>query len=410
MGRFWPASRERGGFGSRPAASNSLGKVVLTRYTDTPMIRENQVGAYLGPAAGLQRRWRLEAAGPNFDVLANDGARVILGKCSRLPDDEDPGRGRYGIDFHRALPPFTGDSGFTCDWGEGPIPVNAQTYAQFLPRTIRFRQFTANMAFAAATVEAYAAKRRVYEAFYRQVYDAKEPLVVAVPHCGPVYRPADDYHPFPESEIDAWTARVAVRLQAPWGGAARRLLLSLHSTDYFGALLDIGDFGLPANRVLPALAARLNEEFNRELAALTPAYREHILNYTHQRLAWKQQRWGTLHPEALAHLSTASQFEVKILDGFARDFLRDGERFTFAGLCRGLEAYWAAGRQAQVTVNGVFSGRKTAKLLNLAANLRQAGLATAVQVEISRFLARQAPELAAAMISRLLEFLAWKLP
>lgn len=393
---------------ARSAALNSLGKTAPTRYTVITMIRENPAGAYLGPTASLAAHWRLDVATPNFDVLANDTARVILGKCSRLPDDEDLAAGRFGIDFHRALPPFQGDSGFTCDWGDGPIPVNAQTYARFLPRTIRFRQFTANVAFAAATPAAYVAKRQVYEEFYRQVYDAPEPLVVAVPHCGPVYRPPDDYHPFPESEIDAWTARVAVRLQP--GVLSKRLLLSLHSTDYFGALLDLGDFGLPGNHVLPALAARLNEEFRQELAALTPAYRDHILLTTRERLAWKHERWGTLHPEALASLSTASQFEVKILDGFAREFLPEAERFTFAGLCRGLEAYWAAGRQVQVTVNGVFSGRKTAKLLNLAANLRQAGLAGAVQVEVSRFLAHQDPELAAAMISRLLELLAPRLP
>ncbi len=374
------------------------------------MIRENQAGAYLGPAPELLGRYRLATSDPHFDVLEDEACRLVLGKCSRLPDDEDPGAGRYGIDFHRALPPFQGDSGFTCDWGDGPIPVNAQTYAHYLPRTIRFRQFTANLAFAAATPSAYAAKRQVYEDFYRQVYGATQALVVAVPHCGPVWRPPDDYHPFPESEIDAWTARVAVHLTAAGHQPDRRLLLSLHSTDYFGALLDIGDFGLPANDVLPEIVARLNQEFAGTLAALTPAYREHILLYTRQRLAWKFQRWGTLHPEDLAQISTASQFEVKILDGFAREFISPEERFTFSGLCRGLAAYWSHGRPAHISLNGVFSGRKTARLLDLADNLRRAGLASAVQVECSRFLAKEAPELAAAMISRLLELLAQKLP
>ena len=373
------------------------------------MIRENQAGAYLGPEPELRRRYRWSVADPHFDVFEAEGCRLILGKCSRLPDDEDVAAGRFGIDFHRALPPFQGESGFFCDWGNGPIPVNAQTYAHYLPRTIRFRQFTANLAFAAATPAAYEAKRRVYEAFYRQVYGAKQDLVVAVPHCGPVWRRPDDYHPFPESEIDAWTARVAVRLQLH-PALRRRLLLSLHSTDYFGALLDIGDFGLAANQVLSGIIRQLNEEFADALAEVTPAYREHILFYTRQRLAWKYQRWGTLHPEDLARISTASQFEVKILDGFARDFVAAEERFTLAGLCRGLEAYWSQGHHAHITLNGVFSGRKTAKLLDLAARLPGAGLATAVQVECSRFLAQRRPELAAAMISRVLTLLAQRLP
>lgn len=373
------------------------------------MIRENQAGAYLGPEPQLFRRYQLTRSDPHFDVLEDDDCRLILGKCSRLPDDEDLAAGRYGIDFHRALPPFQGESGFSCDWGDGPIPVNALTYAQYLPRTIRFRQFTANLAFAAATPAAYAAKRQVYEDFYEQVYGAKQALVVAVPHCGMVFRRPDDYHPFPESEIDAWTARVAVHLRPVNGGGNRRLLLSLHSTDYFGALLDIGDFGLPTNHVLPGIVRDLNQEFAGALAGITPTYRDHIIFWTKQRLAWKFRRWGTLHPETLANISTAAQFEVKILDGFAREFLSEGERFTLSGLCRGLEAYWSQGRQAQVTVNRVFSGRKTAKLLNLAANLQGAGMATAVQVECSRFLAHQAPELAAAMITRLLEKLAHSL-
>ncbi len=173
--------------------------------------------------------------------------------------------------------------------------------------------------------------------------------------------------------------------------------------------MDIGDFGLKANHVLPEIAATLNREFAEPLASLAPAYREHILTYTLRRLAWKYQRWGTLQPEALATLSTASQFEVKTLDGLARPFLREDERFTFAGLCRGLEAFADQRQLAEISVNRVFSGRKTAKLLNLAANLRRGGFATAVQAEVSRFLAYEAPDLAAALINRLLELLAQRL-
>jgi len=75
---------------------------------------------------------------PNFDVFDGQGKRLLFGKCSRLPDDEDPGTGRYGIDFHRALPPFQEASAFTCNWGQGLMPVNAYYYAQYLPKTLRF--------------------------------------------------------------------------------------------------------------------------------------------------------------------------------------------------------------------------------------------------------------------------------
>jgi hypothetical protein len=113
------------------------------------MVKESAGGAYLSPGSELKACARLVMTSPNFDVFDGPGRRLLLGKCSRLPDDEDPGAGRFGIDFHRALPPFQEASGFTCDWGEGPIPVNAYTYAQYLPKTLRFREFTANLAFAA---------------------------------------------------------------------------------------------------------------------------------------------------------------------------------------------------------------------------------------------------------------------
>ena len=256
----------------------------------------------------------------------------------------------------------------------------------------------------------YEAKRQVYEDFYRQVYGAGQPLVVATPHSGPVYRPPDDYHPFPESEIDAWTAGVAVRLGRPQLRKNRRLLLSLHSTDYFGALVDVGDFGLAPNAILPEIIAQLNVEFADDLAQVQPPYRDHIFAYTQRRLQWKQNRWGTLHPEQLAHISTASRFEVMMLDKLTGEFIRPEERFTYDGLRRGLEAYWSGGGQAHISLNGVFSGRKTAQLLNLAENLPGAGFHTAVQVECSRFLARHYPEIAARIITKLIELISERLP
>jgi hypothetical protein len=373
------------------------------------MILENQSGAYLAPKREILEHYHLIESNANFDVLDNKDFRLILAKCSRLPDDEDPAAGRFGIDFHRALPSFTGESNCTCDWGDGPIPVNALNFARFLPRTIRFRQFTANIAFAAATLEAYEAKSQVYESFYRMVYGARQPLLVATPHSGAVHRPPDEFHPFPQSEIDGWTAGLAVRLATPNLRKNRRLFLSLHSTDYFGALMDIGDFGLPTNRILPEIVCDLNTEFAAGLSAVQPFYRDHIISYTRRRLEWKQKRWGTLDPEQLANVSTASRFEVMMLDKVTGAFIRPEERFTFKGFCRGLETYWGEDAKINISLNNVFSGRKTARLLNLAENLAGAGFDSAVQVECSRFLARQHPETAAAIIKRLLELLSERL-
>ena len=364
------------------------------------MAMETDGGAYLGPGARLRARAQQVLSNPNFDVFDADGRRLILGKCSRLPDDEDPGNGRYGIDFHRRLPPFQEASGVTCDWGEGPIPVNAYAYAQYLPKTLRFREFTANLAFAARTLEDYEARRLVYQDFYRHLYQAPGAMVIAAPHAGAVRRPSDRYHPFPQSETDAWSARVGVQCLdgAPPDGV--RLFISLHSTDYFGVFFELGDFGLPQNRGLPRLTSRLNQRFSGDLAALLPAYRDYLVPTTLTRLRWMEGRWGTLNPDSLSTVSTASRFEILRLMLVLKPYLPPPPpTVTLDWLIKGLEAYFAQPPRDLITLNQVFSGRKTAALLNLEANLRQAGFTTAVQVECSRFLAREHPALAAAIIA-----------
>ncbi|MBW1991440.1 MAG: hypothetical protein JRI59_04875 [Deltaproteobacteria bacterium] len=369
------------------------------------VIKESRSGAYLGPASQDSRASRV-VADPNFDVFEGEGQRLLLGKCSRLPDDEDLSRGRFGIDFHRALPPFQGPSGFTCRWDGEVIQVNAYNYACCLPRALRFREFTANLAFAAREPEEYQAKCRVYESFYSHLFDSSAQVVIAAPHSGEVRRPPDIYHPFPQSEIDAWTGRVGIRCLKPEFVPARRLLISLHSTDYFGSLLDIGDFGLPQNAGLPAVMEDLRRRFAGAIGALLPAYRRHIVPYTLARVEWFESKFGTLDPRHLAGISTAAAFELKSINKVLEVCGYRGDTRTAAGLRRGLEGFWHLPPQELITLNGIFSGRKTARLLNLSRRLRQAGLHTAVQVECSRFLARHYPDLAADIILFLIKRLA----
>jgi hypothetical protein len=365
------------------------------------MIRESDSGAYLGPAENPGATCRI-ASDPNFDVFEQHGKRLLLGKCSRLPDDEDLAQGRYGIDFHRALPPFTGPSGFTCNWGEGDMEVNALNYARCLPRALRFREFTANLAFAARDPEEYRAKRLTYGNFYDYLYHAPTQVVIAAPHSGQVYRPPDVYHPFPLSEIDAWTARVGVRCLCPGPLPSRKILISLHSTDYFGSIMDLGDFGLRQNGLLPEVIERLRRRFAGALEELMPAYRRHIVPYTLARVEWFEQKFGALEPRRLDKISTAAGFELRSIKKVLKWAGFQGETHTAAGLRQGLESFWHLPPPELITVNGIFSGRKTAGLLNLPERLRRAGFDTAVQVECSRFLAQHHPDLAADLIRTLI--------
>ncbi len=369
-------------------------------------VRESDRGAYLGPGPGLSGAACAVATGAHYDVFDWQGHRLILGKCSRLPDDEDLEAGCFGIDFHRALPAFASPTEVTCDLGAGPVAVNAFNYARYLPQTLRFREFTANLAFAARSWEEYQAKCRVYEEFYHHLYNSDCHTIMAAPHSGEIRRPPDIYQPFPQSEIDAWTARVVVRCVGPVPAGRPRFLISLHSTDYFGALLDIGDFGLPQNRYLPQLIARLQERYAGVLDFALPAYWDYILPYTRARLEWLEQHWHTLDPGRLAALCTTARFEILRLLRVTENYVDPDPDLTLAALLRGLEQYSLRPTRPFLTLNGFFSGRKTARLLKLADRLEQAGIHTAVQVECSRFLARHYPDLTAALIRALLEGLA----
>jgi len=173
-----------------------------------------------------------------------------------------------------------------------PNNVNACNYARHLPQALRFREFTANLALAAGTWQEYQAKRHVYQCFYHYLYHADAQMVLATPHSARCSAQRMIFHPFPQSEIDAWVARVAVRCLRPTRAGRKRILVSLHSTDYFGVFLDVGDFGLPQNQLLSRAMAELQADFRRSLAALVPAYQHQIVPYTRSRLHWIQQRWG----------------------------------------------------------------------------------------------------------------------
>lgn len=366
------------------------------------LIHESPDGAYAGPQPEFLDIARSICRNPHFDVFDWAGQRLLLAKCSRLADDENPSQGCYGIDFHRALPSFRGDSEGYCNMGSGPVAVNAYNYARYLPKTLKFREFTANLAFAAETAAAYAAKRRIYRRFYALMRGEDHPLVIAVPHCGQVNRPPDDFHPFPGSEIDAWTPRVAVACARRRPRCEKRLLVSLHSTDYFGTLMDIGDFGLRTNRLLTRIVESLNREFAEQIAALIPAYRTHSLPYTLHRLEWLADFYGTLDPSRLYPRSSAAGFEVKqLLRVLARCTPPSG--FSLPELRQGLENFLQQPAPKLITVNGVFSGRKTARLIGLAGFLHSAGIDNAVQVECSRFLAHLYPNLAADLLTSLVQ-------
>jgi hypothetical protein len=149
--------------------------------------------------------------------------------------------------------------------------------------------------------------------------------------------------------------------------------------------------------------AQVRENFSGPISKVIPAYRDYILPYTKVRLEWFEEHWGTLEPERLRSISTAARFEVQSLIKVMGDEAAPGSPFTLHGMLQGLKNYWDRPTLPLITLNGIFSGRKTAQLLNLSEKLNQSGIDAAVQVECSRFLARYYPDLAANLINALID-------
>jgi hypothetical protein len=287
--------------------------------------------------------------------------------------------------------------------GDGPVSVNALNYWKHLPRTLMFREFSANLAFAARTLKDYQKKAGVYRRFYKHFYTPKFQTVLAAPHSGDVHRPPDSFHPFPRSEIDAWTARIMAEIAVRGVMPRRRILVSLHSTDYFGSFMDVGDFGLVQNHRLASITAALDKDFSKTMLQLLPGYYDFILPYTRTRLEWLVDAFGTIDPRRLRMISTAACFEILRLAKVVQVDTTTRDPLTLDMLWGRIEAHCERHPAQLITLNHIFSGRKTAGLIRLDENLKQARFGTGVQVECSRFLGHRHPDVAAKIIAELIE-------
>jgi hypothetical protein len=266
-----------------------------------------------------------------------------------------------------------------------------------------FREFSANLAFAARTLGDYQKKAGVYRHFYEQFYTPKFQTVLAAPHSGDVRRPPDSFHPFPRSEIDAWTGRVMAGIAARGVMPRRRVLVSLHSTDYFGSFMDVGDFGLVQNHRLSSITTELDKDFSKTMSRLLPDYYDNILPYTRARLEWLIDAFGTIDPRRLRMISTAACFEILRLAKVVQLDTSTADPLTLGMLWRRIEAHCGRHPAQLITLNHIFSGRKTAGLIRLDENLKQARFHTGVQIECSRFLGHRHPDVAARIIVELIE-------
>jgi len=351
------------------------------------LIFQNSHGAYVGPTPELLTEFGCTEDTPNFDVFDGDCVRLLLGKCSRLADDEDVTAGIYGIDFNRGVPSLK----------------DAMAYADALPLAIKSRDFVGNFAFAAGTEEDYKRKLDMYSRFYSHIYGCEPRLVYVAPHCGDVRRPADDLLPFPKHEIDSWTAGIATLCaRTHYGKVNRRIMVSIHSHYFPGPVIDVGDLGLLDTERLDDVVRKLENSYHDRLQNHRVKYTRDMADVLMALLAHIFQKYGTLEVDKLQQLSSQDRFRVQYVDKGLQLHGIDVRDQTFEGFRDALS------RLSLTEAIGVghaclYSGRYVSKQLGLEDKVSSGLLDGAVQIEISRPYAKAEPVLVAQIISELVD-------
>ena len=362
-------------------------------------VYEDGDGAYIGATPRFEGRFNCLESNPNFDVFENGKVRLMVGRCSRIADDNDYSQGRYGIDFHRAEPVFIGESGLSFQRAGQTVHVNSYNYAKELPQALKNTCYTRAIAFAASDEAEHRAKLDIYRRFYSYVFSDDCRAVYETPHSGAVTREADEALPQPKLECDAWTAGIAsLCAYQDDDKEAKRKIVSIHSNGYFGSILDIGDFGILETARLHQAAKKLKEKYDRDIRSLDERYRRDIFQRIMRRLEDIQTSRGTLDPKQLVFLSPEDKSSVnRIIRGLKR-YGREVKHFTLEEFEAALQHFSQVYVVDSITVNRFFSGRKTSKLLGLRKRMAEGVLDWAIQIEFSKFYLQHVPQLMADIV------------
>ena len=225
------------------------------------LVKEDKSGAYLGVTPEFLKKFVLKESNPNFEVCdSRDGNnRFVAAKNPRLPDDDNLTIGRYGINFHRAKPDFE----------------TARAYNNELKTARISQRELTSLAFAAATKEEYDNKSAVWDKFYTYVWDETPQNLWITPHSGNINRKPDKLFPFPKLELDAYVAGVAARCAYnDTKPALKRTMISIHSHNWYSAVVDLGGFGINDYKKLETIAARIEEKYAEKVQSAAEACRQ----------------------------------------------------------------------------------------------------------------------------------------
>jgi hypothetical protein len=348
------------------------------------LVNEDKYGAYSGVRAKFLEKFILKESNPNFEVYdAKDGNnRLIVVKASRLPDDEDLSAGRYGINFHRAKPEYEAAKSFYEDLAK------AKTNLQTLN----------SLAFAALNREHYDRKADVWDKFYSFIWDKRPQNIWVTPHSGGIERAPDDIFPYPKLEMDAYVAGVAARCALQDNDpAVKRIMMSIHSLNWYSGVIDIGGFGVNDEKKLKATAAMVNDKYGdraqgaaegcrRDFAARLIPWLEHIMRTR-----------GTLELRKLPPEYGIERSTIYCAMTGLKLYGREITQFTPGEFAAAVESL----KSERVTVascNHIYSGQQIGQQLELADQIQRGRMDGAVQIECMKFYLKHAPALVAEII------------
>jgi hypothetical protein len=348
------------------------------------LVNEDIDGVYFGATPDLLKKFVIKESNPNFDVLdSNNGrSRLVFAKSSRLPDDDDFNTGRYGINFHRAKP--------GCD--------EAVKYREGMKNIKDAPHLLYDMAFVASGREEYAKKAAVWDSFYSYIW-GEEPLHLWVtPHSGVIDRPPDPLIPWPRLEHDAFVAGVAAACAlADDAKPSRRTMVSLHSYNWLGAVLDIGGFGINDKARLLAIERELNLKYRDNIQPLAG---ECKARFARIAINWVNHIWKIKHALSPRELAVKSNFDEGLMSLIIKSLKMYGQeiiRFTPDEFSAALHALEPVPLQV-VSHNYLYPGEHISELIGLKEHVNRGHMDAAVQIECLKVYLEKAPDLMTKII------------
>jgi hypothetical protein len=345
------------------------------------LVDEDEYGAFQGVRPEFLKKFVSREINPNFEVYdARDGHnRFITVKSSRIPDDEDPSQGRFGIDFNRGKPTL----------------AEALEYEAALPRGYTW---LGDIAFAAKTGEEYARKAAVWDSFYSFIWDSSPQTVWVAPHSGSVNRSPDDLKPFPKLMIDPFTAGVAALCAFnDKARASDRVMISVHGTGLLGAVLNFGDFGVFNTDNMDSVVKKMEARYHQRVQTLADEFKQDYCLKTSRILEHINDNRGTLRPEELDLISIDDSGEVKLQAKSLKFYHQEINEYTLSEFQEALHNLGTL-EVPVISCNYLYSARKTGKAIKISEKIEDGLLYSALLVECAKLYLTRDPELVAAII------------